>query len=220
MARHTAKIHWSVPVLFILAAIVAGVIVYSRGSSSSESRAVLDTAIEAVAAAENAQYSDAITLWEKLLLKRPGDADLLLNQAVTVLKWIDETNKKLSSGMVTDPAEQTRLTEELAFAFTQAESTIAQVAELPSSDGRTAFLQATFFEAKASQAQPPEDQQHREKAAEALVEALSKNPAQPLLACKLDDIALLSGEENEGFQSSAPMPSTHPGKPNLAISLC
>ena len=194
--RRVAKVHWSIPIgLFCLSGILFWLWWDIKFSSKDrEQQVVLDKSIEAVAAAENAKYDRALTLWDELLKAKPGDADLLLNQAVTVLKWIDESSGRLSSGLVSDPNEQAKLRDELSAAFTKAESTIAEVAELPGSDGRTAFLQATFLEAQARQTQPPDDQPLREQAAKTLSLALAKNAAQPLLACKLDDLV----QENAG----------------------
>ncbi len=195
-----------VPLLALLFALfVIGLLIWwfdaFRGpnrSPSDISTAEMNSAIQAVAAAENGKYDQAIALWEELLIRFPGDPELLLNQAVTVLKWIDETSGRLSSGLVSDPTAQAKLREELAAAMDTAEATIAEVAKLPSSDGRTAFLQAAFLEAKSRQLQYPEDQTLRNQAAQVLVDALSKNPAQPLLACKLDDLAQeLAGDNAE-----------------------
>ncbi len=197
--QRTAKIHWSIP-LALLLLIAAGGVWWWRNSvadnASLVSRDTINAAIEAVAASENGKYDLALTLWDQLLQSQPGDADLLLNQAVTVLKWIDETSGKLSSGLITDPAEQAKLREELTAAFTKAESTIGKVAKLPGSDGRTALLQATFFEAKSRQVPPPDDKPFRQQASKTLVDALAKNPAQPLLACQLDELVQADGGED------------------------
>ncbi|MDX1927271.1 MAG: CRTAC1 family protein, partial [Pirellulaceae bacterium] len=196
--QRNAKIHWSIPLALALVLAVSGYWWWSNSSTSQGgvSRETINTAIEAVAASENAKYDRALTLWDELLKSRPGDADLLLNQAVTVLKWIDETSGKLNSGLISDPAEQTKLQEELNAAFTKAETTIAEVAKLPSSDGRTALLQATFYQAKSRLVQPPDDAPLRELAAKRLVDALAKNPAQPLLACQLDDLVQADGGDD------------------------
>ncbi len=200
--RRIAKIHWSIPLAVVLLIAASGglwwrsQIANSRGDVSQNT---LNTAIEAVAASENGKYDRALTLWDDLLKSNPGDADLLLNQAVTVLKWIDESRSKLNSGKISDPAEQAKLQEELTAAFTKAEITIAEVAKLPGSDGRTALLQAKFFEAKSLQLQPPDDKPLLQQAAKTLVDVLAKNPAQPLLACQLDDLFQANGGEDDAL---------------------
>jgi FG-GAP-like repeat len=195
--QRIAKIRWPIPLALLLVVLVGGYLWWSQSVNSRQvSPEIMNTAIEAVAASENGKYDRALTLWDELLKSQPGDADLLLNQAVTVLKWIDETSGKLSSGVISDPAEQTKLQDELTAAFSKAEITIGEVAKLPGSDGRTALLQATFYEAKSRQVQPPDDAPLRELAAKRLVDALAKNPAQPLLACQLDDLVQADGGEN------------------------
>ena len=200
--RRIAKIHWSIPLAVVLLMSVSGGLWWRSQVANSRggmSRNTLDTAIEAVAASENGKYDRALTLWDDLLKSNPGDADLLLNQAVTVLKWIDESRSKLNSGKISDPAEQAKLRDELIAAFTKAENTIAEVAKLPGSDGRTALLQAKFFEAKSLQLQPPDDKPLLQQAAKTLVDVLAKNPAQPLLACQLDDLFLANGGEDDAL---------------------
>lgn len=196
--QRIAKIHWSLPLVLLLVAFAVGFWWFSQKPDSqvNVSRDTTNLAIDAVAASENGKYDRALTLWDQLLTSRPNDPDLLLNQAVTVLKWIDETSGKLSSGSIADPAEQAKLQGELTAAFAKAETTIAEVAKLPGSDGRTALLQATFYEAKSRQVQPPDDAPLRELAAKRLIDALAINPAQPLLACKLDDLVQADGDEN------------------------
>ncbi len=196
--RRMAKTHWSIPLALVLGLVIGGFWWWSQGGKSQRTITLdtFNTAIDAVAASENGKYDRALALWDELLKSQPGDADLLLNQAVTVLKWIDENSGKLSSGKITDPTEQTQLEEELAAAFNKAESTIAAVTKLPGNDGRGALLQAKFFEAKASQIQPPDDEPLLKQAAEVLVQALTKNPAQPLIACELDDLVQKNASED------------------------
>ena len=193
--QRVAKVHWSLPVVVLLLIVGGGLWWLSRKAKLSD-QAFLEAAIEAVAAAENGKYDRALTLWDELLESKPGDPELLLNQSVTVLKWIDERSGDLSSGLVSDPVEQEKLRGELTQAFAKAESAIAAIAKLPSSDVRTTFLQATFFEAKSRQAQAPDDKALRDQAIKTLTDALAKNPAQPLLACKLDVLAQESSIEN------------------------
>lgn len=196
--ERTAKIHWSIPVALLILILVGGLWWRSRGTGPTGvmSLDTINTAIDAVAASENGKYDRALSLWDELLKSKPGDADLLLNQAVTVLKWIDETSSKLSSGLISNPDEQAKLQDELAAAFNKAEATIGEVAKLPNSGGRTAFLQASFFDAKSRQVQPPDDEPLRHRAIKTLLDALEKNPAQPLLACQLDDLVQADGGDD------------------------
>ena len=193
--QRVAKVHWSVPLVVLLVLVVAG-LWWWKSRAIVSPQALLKTAVAAVAAAENGNYDRALTLWDELLKARPGDADLLLNQAVTVLKWIDERSGKLSSGLVSDPTEQSKLRDELTAALEKAETTIAAVAKLPGSDERTAFLQATYFEAKSRQTPAPDDMKLRDQAVKVLIDALAVKPAQPLLACKLDVLAQEVSIEN------------------------
>jgi len=196
--RRIEKIHWSIPLALLLLILAGGlwwrsqVANFQRGVSEK----TINTAIEAVAASENGKYDRALSLWDELLKSQPGDADLLLNQAVTVLKWIEETSGKLSSGKITDPAEQAKLQDEFSAAFNRAETTIAEVAKLSGNDGRTALLQAKFLEAKSLQIQPPGDSPLLQQAATTLVDALAKNAAQPMIACVLDDLVQKNGGED------------------------
>lgn len=146
----------------------------------------IQTAIQAVAAAEDGKFDQALSLWQILLKAKPDDPDLLLNQAVTGVKWIGETNSKLTS--VTDDQEREQLRKELDAAIAKASATIEQLSKLPGSDGRNAFLQATFLEIKSRYVAPPDDETLMNDAVKVLVEGLKKDPAQPLLACKLDDL--------------------------------
>ncbi len=184
----SAKVHWAIPFGLLLLGALAGGLWWMLSSKTLSERDLVSKSVEAVAAAENGRYDLALTLWDELLKSKGGDADLMLNQAVTVLKWIDERSGKLSSGQVSDPVEEAKLRAELAAAFAKAESTIAAIAKLPGSDGRNAFLQATYFEAKSRQSADAEGQALLAQAIATLSDALAKNPAQPLLACKLDEL--------------------------------
>ena len=114
--QRVAKVHWSLPVVVLLLIVGGGLWWLSRKAKLSD-QAFLEAAIEAVAAAENGKYDRALTLWDELLESKPGDPELLLNQSVTVLKWIDERSGDLSSGLVSDPVEQEKLRGELTQAF-------------------------------------------------------------------------------------------------------
>lgn len=148
----------------------------------------LSLAIEAVAAAEDADFGRAMGLWDKLYEAFPDDQSVAINQAATLLKWIDESNSQLGSGNVGDAVAREQLEAELAAAYAQADRVVGTLAALDGADYRAALLQAALLEAKSRQLQYPDDQALQRKAAELLAAALSSNPAQPLLASKFDEL--------------------------------
>lgn len=147
-------------------------------------------AVEVLAITENGRdYRAAISGWSQLLEERPGDRDLLLNQAVTVLKWISETNSILASGSVTEPERLRVLAGELDEAFVQADQVLQELSESASTaskDSRQALLEAALMTAKARPY--PDDVDLRKRAAEKLLDAAENNP-QPLLASRLIDLS-------------------------------
>lgn len=151
----------------------------------------LNLAVEAVAAAEDADFERGIKLWKQLLEFQPGNADLQLNQAVTVLKWIDVSHSRLSSGAIKDPQEIEKFEAELDDAYLQADEVIAALADLETADYRAILLQAALLEAKARMLKYPDDQELRRQAAETLAAELRANPdsVPAVLACKFDDLA-------------------------------
>lgn len=190
-------------------ACLAGVIVYFqrvgddpvvKPNGSSEAAAEhLRLAVEAVSASEDADYRRAMELWKSLQEALPREAAVQLNRAVTVLKWIDESNNRLSSGTVTDSAERTKLERELEAAYQEADQVIEVLSQLDASDYRVTLLEAALLEAKARQLPYPQDQELRKQAAETLAAALRQNLAQPLLACKFDDLVQEIAQDGDGF---------------------
>ncbi len=152
------------------------------------------TAIAAVAASENGKYDQALGYWEKLVAKYPKDADFQLNQAVTGLKWIADVKAAIDKAQ--DPQKQESLAKELEQAILKIESTIKQISQYAANDGRAALLQATFLENRSHLESSGDGQGRLVEAAEVLKLALDKNPAQPLLACKFDDIVQSLGGQD------------------------
>ncbi len=109
------------------------------------------TAIRAVSATEEAQFSQAIELWEQLIEADPADATYKLNLAVTVLKWIDQVNGALSSSAM-DAERQEQLQQELATAYTQVESAVSALESANTNDYRASFVQASLLERQAERA--------------------------------------------------------------------
>ncbi len=156
------------------------------------------TAVEAVAATEEADFRRASRLWAQLIKILPEDPDLQLNQAVASLKWIDTLTKQFSSGQVT-PEEEPALRKELEEAFAQAEPVVQQLAAIDTSDFRVPLVQAALLEIKANQLQYPADIELRKQAANILLAALKKNPSQPLLARSFDDLVTMVGDDDSGL---------------------
>ncbi len=161
----------------------------------------LSLAVEAVAAAEDADFARAIELWQALSDIAADDEAIRINQAVTVLKWIDETNNILSSGRIGDQAQREALERELETAYLKADEVITELSGLESADYRATLLQAALLEAKARRLQYPADLELRRQAAEVLADSLSKDPAQPLLACKFDELVQEVATEGDTLAS-------------------
>ncbi|MCA9193095.1 MAG: CRTAC1 family protein [Planctomycetales bacterium] len=146
----------------------------------------LRLAIAAVASAEDGLYDQALEQWKKLIELSPAnDTVLLLNQTVTVLKWIDETNNRLSSGLVSDENREA-MDKELDAAYEEANNIINRLANLQLQDSRLILLQAALLEAQARR-DVEHSQQLRLQAASLLQKQLETN-ADPLVACKFDDL--------------------------------
>lgn len=190
-------------------ACLAGVIVYlqrsgndpAEGQNGDATAAAeqLQLAVEAVSASEDADYRRAMELWKALQQSLPEESAVQLNRAVTVLKWIDESNNRLSSGTVTDAEERATLEAELAVAYQEADQVIEVLSQLDTNDYRITLLEAALLEAKARQLPYPQDQELRKQAAATLAAALQQNPAQPLLACKFDDLVQEIAQEGDAL---------------------
>ncbi|MFO1064742.1 MAG: VCBS repeat-containing protein [Pirellulales bacterium] len=152
---------------------------------------LIDTAVLTVADAEDGRYREAIQGWNKLLAAFPNDRELLSNQAVTVLKWITETNNELANGRITDEVKLKEAKDELEAAYVESDRVLKKLAEgTAQADGRQAYLESALLEAESRRLPPPSDLDVRKRAAQKLVDELKKNPAQPLLAARLLDLAL------------------------------
>ena len=156
---------------------------------SGPSAANLDRAVQAIAESENANYRAAIEHWNVLLKDHPLDNELLINQSVTMLKWIEELSAQLSSGSITDAAEILQRESELAIALTGAESTVSAVRDQLGTDPRASYIDATLQEAKSRRLAPPQDSVLRKQAAAELAQTVDNRSSNALLACKLDDLA-------------------------------
>jgi len=162
---------------------------------------MLDLAIRAVADAEDARYEQAIQGWNSLLEKVPGNRELLINLAATVLKWIAESNSQLTSGAITQPDEIERQAIELERAMVEADRTVSRLAESSDSDGRTAYLEAALLDAKSLRQPQPNDL--KRQAIDRIIQAMREDPANALLACKLDDLAQTAMVEDPTLIKSA-----------------
>lgn len=151
---------------------------------------LLARAVEVVAIAENGKnYRAAIDGWTELLEARPEDRDLLLNQAVTVLKWINDTNSVLSSGSIQDQATIDKLEKQLAEANIEADRVLKKLTEAPrgqsDQDTTQVLVECELLVTRSRVVSEDEGVQLRKQAAELLIAALDKQAEQPLLAARL-----------------------------------
>jgi len=159
----------------------------------------LNLAVAAVAAAEDLQFEQALELWQELAAKYPDLIACQINEAVTVLKWIDVSNNALSSGTIQDPQQRQELEAALEEAYSRADQLIERLSAVKAANsGQIALLQAALLEAQARRLPIPEDEQVRRRAAEVIRDALAEQPAQPVLAAKFDEIILpLAGQADD-----------------------
>lgn len=154
-------------------------------------------AVDAVAATEETNFELAVPLWAKLLETLPDDPDIQANRAVAVLKWIDVLEKELSSGSA-DADRQQAVASELEQAYRIADEAIEKLVATDADDYRVPLIHSAILISKANRLQHPTDQPLRAAAAKVLSTALQQEPAQPLLATSLDDIAtVLAGSQPE-----------------------
>lgn len=142
--------------------------------------------VEAVASAEDAEFGRALGLWRQLVDLEPDNVQFQINEAVTVLKWIDETDSLLNSGQIQDSQELTRLQGELDEAYSNADSVVQKLSGIEDPTGKAKYLQAALLEAKTLKVDFAAADQLRQEAAQLLAEELADNPGQPLLACQFD----------------------------------
>ena len=184
-------------VVVIVVILIAGVAVWLRPwqrSANQVTLPLLEQAISVLAITENGRdFREAISGWSELLEARPDDRALLLNQAVTVLKWISNTNSELTSGSITDPQKERELALELQEAYAEADRILKRLAESnapeQTADGQQALLESALLDARARVLPYPDDIELRKSAAEKLLTALQQAPQQPLLAVRLFDLA-------------------------------
>ena len=168
---------------------------------------LLARAVEVVAIAENGKdYRSAIDGWLELLAAQPEDRDLLLNQAVTVLKWIADTNAVLSSGSIQDADKIAALEKQLQEANVEADRVLAKLTAMPQASGlqrSTQVLVESELLVTRSRAVPEDEGvQLRKQAAEKLMAAFETKSDQPLLAARLLTLA-------EELQLDWPEVTTH-----------
>ncbi|MCC6509347.1 MAG: VCBS repeat-containing protein, partial [Pirellulaceae bacterium] len=155
---------------------------------------MLTRAVQIVALAENGQdYRGAMAGWTELLTARPNDRDLLLNQAVTVLKWISDTNSTLSSGSVTDATKLEALQSQLQDAYAEADRVLARlVATQVSGDeatGKQVLLESVLLETRSRDQSDEQSLALRQQATEKILAALKQRPDQLWLVGRLIDLA-------------------------------
>ena len=164
------------------------------GAASAVTPQLLQRAIDVVAIAENGKdYRAAIDGWTELLAARPADRDLLLNQAVTVLKWINDTNAMLSSGSIQDADEIAQHQKQLIDANAEADRVLQRLTQLPSGQGSQestqVLLESELLATRSRSVADSEAFSLRRQAAEKLIGSLNSRPDQPLLAARLLQLA-------------------------------
>lgn len=156
-------------------------------------------AVEAVAATEEADFARARSLWAELIEVFPDDADLRINQAVAVLKWIDTIDQALSSNdSKLTQEERESLVKEIDSAYEFSARVTSELADLDTYDFRVPLIRSAIINSKANRVQYPDDIELRRQAALILAEALDEDPAQPLLAGSYDlTLLVLAGADEE-----------------------
>lgn len=176
--------------LLLASAATVGIwIYYTPRVDPTLARERYELAIEAVAATEETDFRRALDAWGQLLQKPDvPTAVIQLNQAVTLLKWIDELDADLNGGGKTQ--EQTAVLEkELDAAYTLVESTVDSLNQAGIDGPNAAFVEASLLEKKASRVEEPESTGLRKRATEVLISELAKSPGNLLLTGKFDELA-------------------------------
>ncbi len=154
----------------------------------------LSLAVQALVYSDGTDFSQAAQLWHQLAIDFPNEEAFRFNEAVTVLKWIAQIEIRLSAGFVAESGTRAELSSTLEEAYERADDLVDSLSLDASTSGRATYLQATLLATKASRLPYPEDVALRKRAAQLLATALEKNPAQPLLACKLDELVQFLGD--------------------------
>ena len=155
---------------------------------------LLAKAVEVVAIAENGKdYRRAIDGWTELLSAMPEDRDLLLNQAVTVLKWIADTNAVLSGGSIQEADKIAALEKQLQEANVEADRVLAKLTAIPKATGQQSstqvLVESELLVTRSRGVPADEGVQLRKQAAEKLIAAFDAQSDQPLLAARLLQLA-------------------------------
>ncbi len=188
--------------VFLILLAVAGVIVYlftqpanqGKGGVSDKALSVelLSKAVEVVALAENGKdYRSAINGWSELLQVRPDDRDLLLNQVVTVLKWIADTNSTLNDNSETDPQKVADLEKQLQDAIGEADRIVGRLgteSKSGTSNPDQVLLETLYLETKSRTLEVEEATKLRRQAVEKLIAVLEQEPEHLFLVGKLMEL--------------------------------
>jgi len=154
-------------------------------------------ALQAVSTAEEGDYQRSSHLWQELIVLLPKESDLYLNHAVTVLKWNQNVNDRISVGETSSPDGANLATELLELSGTT-DQVVQKLGELNLGDRRFKLLEAGLIEAQTRQQKKVQKPSvSLEQAAIVLADALSLDPNQPLLACKLDEILQQLSSEDD-----------------------
>ncbi|MCA9126033.1 MAG: CRTAC1 family protein [Planctomycetales bacterium] len=159
-------------------------------------------AIEAVAATEEADFERARRLWSELIAVFPKDTDIIINQAVSVLKWIDTIENSLQNDQgKLAPERREELIQEVESAYSYSEQVTDELSTLQGFDYRVPLIRAAIVNSKAGRLSYPDDIALRKQAAEILSEALQRQPNQPLLAASFDNTLLTLGGVDEQLEA-------------------
>ncbi len=159
--------------------------------------------IAAMVASEEANYSAATELWEQLAASPETPVEAIqLNQAVTLIKWVEQIEEALASGGGT-AAELAAKREQLQLVQSKVDRVLDALATLPQQSDKTAYLAACLILKQAKVDAAAADLMRRKLAIERLQNGLKANPGSALLACKFDELSNeLPGVDGEELRAA------------------
>ncbi len=145
------------------------------------------TYVEALAATEEGDSRRALELWQRLVDEQsPVENDLKVNQAITLIRWIEQIQGALNSG-IAEPSKRASLEVDLTEAYGRAKTLVDELAELKQLDS------IVFLRTELLLKQPPEisadsEVTRKTRALEVLSSGLRHQAGSALLACKFDEV--------------------------------
>ena len=159
------------------------------------------TAIAALSATEEAEFETALSLWQELRTKLPEDFALKLNESVTVLKWIDTLDSKLSNPKKSlSEQEQADISNEISEAYQLADRLVNELDQSAEYDQRVPLIKSAVLNSKANKASAAESASLRRQAAEVLLSAAEEHGSSALLAGGLDETLTFLGSDADDLK--------------------